>query len=153
MSSPVSKTQKPETGAAVPPVPASRLEPSTAQALSTLCLEYRRLGAKIDTLKAQQEGLKTDIEELALALPHKSVEGQGWRTTRSQKTSTSLDTVLVSEESTRRDIDPVDVLEIIKFATVEHKGKEYIVITDPSKERKKKTKDRDSDSNPHSIFD
>lgn len=140
---------KPKT-VAVPPVPASSLEPSTAQALSTLCLEYRRLGAKIEALESQQKGLKTDIEELALALPHKSVEGQGWRTTRSQKTSTSLDTVLVSEESTRRDIDPIDVLEIIKFATVETKGKEYIVITDPTKEQKKKSKDSASDN---SIFD
>lgn len=152
-----------ETEAPPKPVPVSSLPGTIASLLSSWCARYRALGAQIAPLKTEQDRLKKDIEELALAQPYKSIEGvpEGgsgkapWRTTRAQRTTTRLDTVLVSEEATRRGIDPVDVIEIIKFATVETKGEEYVTITDPSQERKKKGNKgkKDSSADESSLFD
>lgn len=142
------------------PVPVSSLPGTIGSLLASWCARYRALGRQIAPLKTEQDTLKDDIEELALAQPYKSIEGvpeEGsekapWRTTRAQRTTTRLDTVLVSEEATRRNIDPVDVIEIIKFATVQTKGEEYVTITDPSQERKHKSKA--SKSNTESdLFD
>lgn len=154
------KTESDGESDAPKPVPVSSLPGTIASLLSSWCARYRALGAQIAPLKAEQDRLKKDIEELALAQPYKSIEGvpeEGsdkapWRTTRSQKTTTRLDTVLVSEEATRRNIDPIDVIEIIKFATVETKGEEYVTITDPSQERKRKSKAGKSDTESD-LFD
>lgn len=144
------------------PVSVSSLPGTIASLLSSWCTRYRALGAQIAPLKAEQDTLKDDIEALALAQPYKSIEGvpeEGsdkapWRTTRAQKTTTRLDTVRVSEEAIRRNLDPIDVIEIIKFATVQTKGKEYVTITDPSQERKRKSKADKSESDIESdLFD
>lgn len=118
-------------------IPASSLPQETSFILSSLVLEYRRLGAEIDKREVTRKSLKEEIETIVLALPTKKVLGpsgaDGWVLRRDSKKTKSINKAKLAEESTRRQINPVDVVEILAFATEEKRGKEFVVVTDGEK--------------------
>jgi hypothetical protein len=130
-------------------LPLSSLEPSVASTLDSLCLEYRRLGSEIDSREITRKDLKEEIERLVLTLPVKRIFAPGWRTTKSQKITHPLDKRLLVTECNNREIDPITVLEVIKAASPEKKGKEYVSILAPGKEDDKE----DSHSHSSKVFD
>lgn len=119
-------------------LPVSSLPQEVSSVLSSLVLEYRRLGAEIDEREITRKSLKEEIEIIVLALPTKKVLGpsgaEGWTLRRDSKKTKSLNKSLLAEESTRRQINPVDVVEILAFATEEKRGKEFVVVTEGEKE-------------------
>jgi len=119
-----------------PPVLVSSLDPGMARTLSSLCLEYRRVGAEIDTRKETQKSLKESIEDLILSLPYKRLQGEGFSTVKSQKVTPTLNKQKLVEESISRGIDPVTVREILLASTEEKKSKEFIIINTEVKDKK-----------------
>jgi hypothetical protein len=115
-------------------LPLSSLDPSLASTLNSLCLEYRRLGSEIDQREITRKSLKEEIETLVLALPAKRISSPDWKTVKSQKITHPLQRPLLIAECNKRDIDPLTVVEIIKVASPEKKGKEYVSILAPGKE-------------------
>lgn len=115
-------------------LPLSSLDSSLASTLNSLCLEYRRLGSEIDDRESTRKTLKESIEDLILTLPAKRISAPGWKTVKSQKVTRPLQRPLLVAECQRLDIDPVTVIDIIKKASPEKKGKEYVSILGPGKE-------------------
>lgn len=119
-------------------ISATSLPQETSSILSSLVLEYRRLGAEIDERNVARVALKEEIEAIVLALPTKKVLGpsgaDGWALRRDARTTKSLNKAKLAEESTRRQINPVDVVEILAFATEEKRGKEFVVVIEGEKE-------------------
>lgn len=112
----------------------SALDSSIQSTLNSLCLEYRRLGSEIDERESTRKSLKEEIEALILTLPTKRIQAPGWKTVKSQKITHPLQRPLLVQECQRLAIDPITVIEIIKVASPEKKGKEYISILAPGKE-------------------
>jgi hypothetical protein len=117
----------------------SALDSTLSSTLNSLCLEYRRLGSEIDEREATRKTLKESIEELVLALPTKRISAPGWKTVKSQKVTYPLQRPLLVTECQRLGIDPITVIEILKAASPEKKGKEYVSILGPEKEDNKTT--------------
>ena len=115
-------------------LPLSSLDLSIQSTLNSLCLEYRRLGSEIDERVKTQKSLKESIEELVLTLPVKRIQAPSWKTVKSQKITHPLQQHLLVQECQRLDIDPITIIEIIKKASPEKKGKEYVSIFGPAKE-------------------
>lgn len=115
-------------------LPLSSLDPDLSSTLNSLCLEYRRLGSEIDDREATRKSLKESIEDLILTIPTKRIQAPGWKTVKSQKVTRPLDKRLLVSECNNRDIDPITVLEIIKAASPEKRGKEHVSILAPGKE-------------------
>lgn len=119
-------------------LPLSSLESTLQSTLNSLCLEHRRVGAEIDERVKTQKSLKESIEELILTLPTKRIQAPGWKTVKSQKITYPLQRPLLVAECNARDIDPITVLEIIKAASPEKKGKEYVSVLGPGKDENEK---------------
>src|SRR5688572_22686387 len=87
-------------------IPATSLPQETSSILSSLVLEYRRLGAEIDKREVTRKSLKEEIETIVLTLPTKKVLGpsgsEGWALRRDQRTTKSFNKTRLAEESTRR---------------------------------------------------
>lgn len=115
-------------------LPLSSLDSTLQSTLNSLCLEYRRLGAEIDEREATRKTLKESIEDLILSLPTKRISAPGWKTVKMQKITHPLQRPLLVAECQRLAIDPITVIEIIKTASPEKKGKEYVSILSPGKE-------------------
>lgn len=120
-------------------LPLSSLDPTLQSTLDSLCLEHRRLAVEISERVETQKSLKESIEELILTLPTKRISAPGWKTVKSQKITHPLQRPLLVAECNRRGIDPITVIEIIKVASPEKRGKEYVSILGPGKEEESTT--------------
>ena len=117
-------------------LPLSSLDPTLASTLDSLCREYRRLGSEIDSREVTRKSLKEEIEALTLTLPAKRISASEWKTVKSQKVTHPLQKKLLISECEKRELDPLAVVEAIKAASPEKKGKEYVSILAPGKEVK-----------------
>lgn len=115
-------------------LPLSSLDSTLQSTLNSLCLEHRRLAVEISERVETQKSLKESIEDLILSLPTKRISAPGWKTVKSQKITYPLQRPLLVAECNSRGIDPITVIEIIKAASPEKKGKEYVSILGPGKE-------------------
>lgn len=109
-------------------IPVSALESRISRTLSSLCLEYRRIGAEINERKETQKELKEQIEVLALSLPYKSIVGEGWSTRREQRTISTLNRSTLAIEASKVGYDPITVLDLVKSATEEKPVKEFVKV-------------------------
>lgn len=122
-------------------VDASFLDPTVSSALSDLIAEYRRLEGEIATLRETHitpleedlASLKDTITSICLTIPSKRIlgkseDGKPWGTTRTAKTTSTLNQNKLIEESTKRGYDPIEVKTIIDLSTEKTKGKEYVLI-------------------------